>query len=280
MKISNVLFSLLFLVLLSSFSSADYFNKRSPNSRESEAVLLQSVKAITLESGKYTIGNKPILQLQCIGGSAYGARNAYPDVVQCVNVGSDSSGDPQWRCEADLDTSVRFGKTKVSCEGYSHPQDPYIWKGSCGLEYNLEYTQEGRNQHNNHYSDSYHSNYGYSSSSNSSGFGSLILFIIIVVIIFGIIGQLRNTQPYQGPNPYPQNTYYGNSYPGNSYPGNYRPGFWSGFGGGSLFGYFAGRNNRPYGYQPPPTSFGGHSSPSPRGSTTRTATSYSSTDRR
>ena len=30
------------------------------------------------------------------------------------------------------------------CEGYDHPEDPYILAGSCGLEYNLELTQEGR----------------------------------------------------------------------------------------------------------------------------------------
>ena len=39
-------------------------------------------------------------------------------------MGKDSTGDVQWKCDADLDTSVRFGRTDVSCEGYSNPDDP------------------------------------------------------------------------------------------------------------------------------------------------------------
>ena len=43
-----------------------------------------------------------------------------------------------------MDTAYRFGRIEVSCEGYSHPADDYILKGSCGLEYTLELTNEGR----------------------------------------------------------------------------------------------------------------------------------------
>lgn len=50
----------------------------------------------------------------------------------------------QWECKTDMDGSYRFGRIEVSCEGYSHPADPYILKGSCGLEYTLELTKEGR----------------------------------------------------------------------------------------------------------------------------------------
>ncbi|XP_058496117.1 store-operated calcium entry-associated regulatory factor-like [Solea solea] len=35
-----------------------------------------------------------------------------------------------------------FGRIKVSCEGYNHPNDAYILKGSCGLEYSLELTED------------------------------------------------------------------------------------------------------------------------------------------
>ena len=31
-------------------------------------------------------------------------------------------------------------------KGYDYPDDAYITKGSCGLEYTLEYTQEGRSK--------------------------------------------------------------------------------------------------------------------------------------
>lgn len=50
----------------------------------------------------------------------------------------------QWECKTDMDTAYRFGRIEVSCEGYSHPADAFILKGSCGLEYTLELTTEGQ----------------------------------------------------------------------------------------------------------------------------------------
>ena len=38
----------------------------------------------------------------------------------------------------------RFGNVEVVCEGYVYPDDPFILKGSCGLEYTLDYTMEGK----------------------------------------------------------------------------------------------------------------------------------------
>ena len=35
----------------------------------------------------------------------------------------------QWKCEADLDNKYRFGAVTVACEGYEHPDDPYILRG-------------------------------------------------------------------------------------------------------------------------------------------------------
>ena len=49
----------------------------------------------------------------------------------------------QWECKSDMDNLYRFGEIEVLCEGYDYPDDPYITKGSCGLEYTLEYTKEG-----------------------------------------------------------------------------------------------------------------------------------------
>ena len=43
-----------------------------------------------------------------------------------------------------MDNLYRFGEIEVVCEGYDYPEDPYITKGSCGLEYTLEYTKEGK----------------------------------------------------------------------------------------------------------------------------------------
>jgi len=33
---------------------------------------------------------------------------------------------------------------KVVCEGYSSPNDKYVLRGSCGLEYHLDLTSSGR----------------------------------------------------------------------------------------------------------------------------------------
>lgn len=46
-----------------------------------------------------------------------------------------------------MDNAYRFGRVEVSCEGFNHPDDPYILRGSCGLEYTLELTEEGRSRH-------------------------------------------------------------------------------------------------------------------------------------
>ena len=34
-----------------------------------------------------------------------------------------------WKCEADLPESLRFGRVEVSCEGWDGPGDPYVLKG-------------------------------------------------------------------------------------------------------------------------------------------------------
>ena len=48
-----------------------------------------------------------------------------------------------------MDNLYRFGEIEVVCEGYDYAEDPYITKGSCGLEYTLEYTKEGNSECSN-----------------------------------------------------------------------------------------------------------------------------------
>ncbi|XP_052402227.1 store-operated calcium entry-associated regulatory factor isoform X1 [Carassius gibelio] len=112
-----------------------------------EAVLLRDVQVLTLNRGRYTTARRssPVPQLQCVGGSA-GCGSFVPEVVQCYNRGSDGI-DTQWECKADMDNAYRFGRVEVSCEGYNSPNDAYVLRGSCGLEYTLELTAEGRQQH-------------------------------------------------------------------------------------------------------------------------------------
>merc|ERR1712004_509460 len=104
---------------------------------------LEDVQVLTLTRGAMTTGRRssPVPQLACVGGSGRGEEQ--PERVQCYNRGSDGRG-VQWECKADMDNGLRFGQVEVVCEGYDHPDDPYILAGSCGLEYTLELTKEGR----------------------------------------------------------------------------------------------------------------------------------------
>ena len=72
-------------------------------------------------------------------------RTSFTAVTNALQ-GSDGF-DVQWKCEADLDSSVRFGSTDVTCEGYDYPEDPFVLKGSCGLEYGLEFVNGGGGAH-------------------------------------------------------------------------------------------------------------------------------------
>ncbi|XP_072239767.1 store-operated calcium entry-associated regulatory factor [Leuresthes tenuis] len=108
------------------------------------SVLLRDIQALTFYRDRSTTARRssPVPQLKCVGGSA-GCHVFTPETVQCLNKGWDGV-DVQWECRTDMDNSYRFGHIEVSCEGYSHPADDYILKGSCGLEYTLELTGEGQ----------------------------------------------------------------------------------------------------------------------------------------
>ncbi|THH28242.1 hypothetical protein EUX98_g5952 [Antrodiella citrinella] len=102
---------------------------------EHSKVALARIPSLTFYKGKKTLARRsaPIAQLTCVGKPC---RLYTPDVVRCVNAGG-SGTDIDWRCEADLPDALRFGRVEVSCEGWSGPGDPYVLKGSCGLEYRL-----------------------------------------------------------------------------------------------------------------------------------------------
>uniref|UniRef100_A0A914WGZ0 Store-operated calcium entry-associated regulatory factor n=1 Tax=Plectus sambesii TaxID=2011161 RepID=A0A914WGZ0_9BILA len=108
----------------------------------SDKVRLRDIETLTLREGQWTAGRRsaPVLQVQCVGGSAAGTFQ--PKVVQCYNRGSDGT-DIQWECKTDMSNDYRFGDIAVTCEGYGYPEDEYVLRGSCGLEYTLEYTEQG-----------------------------------------------------------------------------------------------------------------------------------------
>jgi hypothetical protein len=64
--------------------------------------------------------------------------------MRCKNAGADYDEDNiQWTCTASLPEEFKLGSTDVICEGYDYPEDPYILKGSCGVEYRLILTDKG-----------------------------------------------------------------------------------------------------------------------------------------
>ncbi|KAG8903024.1 hypothetical protein FRC01_009369 [Tulasnella sp. 417] len=100
-----------------------------------EPVLLETIKSLTFYKDEMTAARRtsPIPQLTCIGKAC---ALYQPDAVQCVNTGG-TGVDINWKCEADLPAALRFGRISVGCEGWSRSGDPYVLKGSCGLEYRL-----------------------------------------------------------------------------------------------------------------------------------------------
>jgi hypothetical protein len=111
----------------------------------SDSIHYKDIKALTLRRGYMTTGRRsdPVPQLVCVGGSAQHAEQ--PAVVQCQNAGFDGQS-YQWKCEADVDESLRIGEVTVTCEGYHHRDDQMTLVGSCGLEYTLEYAKPKQQQ--------------------------------------------------------------------------------------------------------------------------------------
>ncbi|KAK3113689.1 hypothetical protein LTR53_008778 [Teratosphaeriaceae sp. CCFEE 6253] len=113
-------------------------------STRSNSVLLSQVKSLTLRADQPTSHRRisPIPQLSCVGGNAAGLYDV--DVMRCKNAGSDYDvEDIQWTCSASLPPEFKLGSTDVICEGYDSPDDSYVLKGSCGVEYRLVLTEQG-----------------------------------------------------------------------------------------------------------------------------------------
>lgn len=113
-------------------------------SKSKDAVRLADVKALTFYKDKKTTGrrNSAIPQMVVAGGAA--APYFTPDVIRCTNSGSSyDDADVEWTCKAQLPPEFKLGSTDVICEGYDSPRDPFILKGSCGIEYRLAWTKLG-----------------------------------------------------------------------------------------------------------------------------------------
>jgi len=69
--------------------------------------------------------------------------------MRCQNSGpSYDEHDVEWTCTASLPAEFKLGSMDVICEGYASPDDPYVLKGSCGVEYRLVLTEAGETKYN------------------------------------------------------------------------------------------------------------------------------------
>jgi hypothetical protein len=142
---------------------------------DDKAVELANVQSLIFKQNAMTTGKRtsPVSQLTCVGGGACGT-DGEPQVVHCSNIGIDyANGDPTWKCTAELENGLRLGTTDVVCEGFRDRDDPWILRGSCGLEYTLvgsPVTQQAQAQGSSAYaSNSYqHASYKHASKPHSA----------------------------------------------------------------------------------------------------------------
>ncbi|KAI9683101.1 MAG: hypothetical protein M1829_005892 [Trizodia sp. TS-e1964] len=226
--------------------------------KPSNSVLLSNVKTLTLRKDLKTSNRRvsAIPQLKCIGGNAKGLYEI--DILRCKNQGADYDEENiQWSCSASMPDDFKLGSTDVICEGYDSPDDPYILKGSCGVEYRLILTSRGEEK------------YGKGSEDIWKGFNDrnrdFWIKIGFWTIFFAAVCWILHAALFQGrragfPRPTQGNTWgWGGGGGGDDPPPPYdfrplpkvdrspnsrgeswRPGFWSGAIGGAAAGYMAG----------------------------------------
>lgn len=286
-----------------------------------QRVLLSSIKTLTLRHGLKTSHNRvPALpQLKCVGGTAKGFYDI--DVLRCKNAGfSYDDSNVEWTCTASLPAEFKLGSTDVICEGFSGPDDPYVLKGSCGVEYRLMLTAAGEDKYGGKDNESW-LGFGDRTKEGSVAVGifwlafvGILIWMIYAACFRGAGGRQRNRAGFGGgggnddpPPPYdyhppPAKTRAGaTSRAARQVPGQteWRPGFWTGALGGAAAGYMAGnrgsqiqqeqsRNQRMWGNGESSSSGGGgrarasesSSSSSAFGTARHESTGFGSTTRR
>ncbi|KAL8945352.1 MAG: hypothetical protein Q9211_000122 [Gyalolechia sp. 1 TL-2023] len=153
---------------------------------ENEKILLSKIQTLTLRHGTKTSHRRvpAVPQLKCIGGNARGLYDV--DVMRCKNQGSDyDDQNIQWTCTASLPSEFKLGTTDVICEGYESSLDPYVLKGSCGVEYRLLLTDVGEQKYGHKRKGNlYHDDV---EDSAGSKFGSVLFAIVFVGVLCWIL---------------------------------------------------------------------------------------------
>ncbi|XP_074594382.1 store-operated calcium entry-associated regulatory factor-like [Brevipalpus obovatus] len=224
------------------------------SSTRSDRIKLKEIQALTLKKGHWTSARrtKPIPQLACVGGTAHCSYQ--PETVQCLNKGWDGVT-VNWECKAEMDKKYAFGQLDISCEGYDHSDDSYVYAGSCGLEYTINYVDSSGKY--------YQPPPAYQSTKQATKEGSILALFGFLVLLFLFwlfcagshqVNRAHATPPpagfmpdYQDPPP----SYRSSSY-AHSTENSEGPGFGTGLVTGSVLGYLAGRNSGDSSNTPPP----------------------------
>jgi len=267
-----VLLTLLFIGIA---SSARVTN---PNRVPRNAVLLSKVSAITVRGGKHTESRRvaPVPQLQCVGPAEI-CRLYSVDVMRCTNEGADyDENSIQWSCKASLPEEFKLGSTEVTCEGYESSEDPYVLKGSCGVEYRLLLTEKGEEKYGSHINAKFAGSSGTAPSEKWAGYVFMAVFMLVLFIILRGLYNAWRADPARRTRPQPRGQGRGGGGGGGNDDDNdppppydprppprpkkqstsssrsswaspqtraegWRPGFWTGTAAGAAAGYLAGR---------------------------------------
>ena len=147
-----------------------------------DAVRLQDISTLTFYKDRETTHRRvsALPQITCVSGS--GCKHYEPDSIRCVNSGASyDASSIEWTCTASLPPEVKLGSTEVICEGYDDPDDEYVLKGSCALEYRLLLTDLGYDKLGGR-------SEGTGSATESNTRGAFLAAAIFWVIFVGVAG--------------------------------------------------------------------------------------------
>ncbi|KAK2630125.1 hypothetical protein QTJ16_000945 [Diplocarpon rosae] len=226
-----------------------------------DAILLSQVKSLTLRSNALTSHRRvaAVPQLKCTGPAC---KYHKIERMRCTNQGASyNEEDIEWSCTADMPDDFKLGSTEVACEGYASRDDPYVLKGSCGVEYRLLFTEKGEEKYGKG------GYFGGGGEGEGSNLGAALFGFLFLGVLGWILYSAWNALPAAGlprqpraagggwggwggggggGDPFdPAPPYPGKRYGSTPQQESWRPGFWTGAAAGAAGGYLAGsRGNR------------------------------------
>lgn len=135
---------LLLLTLLPLFLPIIASNAATSSTYDPFRLDLLTLPSLTFIASTLTTSRRhqPHPQLLCVTGDACPDQSNLPIRVDCYNSGlapGDHPPRPKWNCVAVTTPAVTVAEWVVRCEGFSGPEDPFVLKDSCWLQYDLRY---------------------------------------------------------------------------------------------------------------------------------------------